>query len=234
MESLIRSLRRQQLNRLRMDRQRSLDRALRRLVGRRLGARLPALALTDAVYGWGNEGWSADEDYLARVMAEAGKANGSILECGSGLSTLLLATVARQRGVRIHSLEHNEEWRTRVLGALQAHGLSEYSTVHQTSLKNYGEFDWYAMPESLPNDIALVVCDGPPSSTLGGRYGALPVLRSHLAPVCNFLMDDANRPSEIEIMSRWGLEPGIASERHHTRKGYARVTVTTQQQHITY
>lgn len=215
-----------------MDRGRSLDHALQRLAGRRPGARLPMLALTDAVYGWGTEGWSADEDYLVRVLAEASIAKGTILECGSGLSTLLLATVARQTGTPVHSLEHNEEWRNRVMDALHAHGLSEHSVVHQVSLRNYGEFDWYTLPDSLPDDISLVVCDGPPSTTPGGRYGALPVLRNHLAPVCNFLMDDANRASEIEIISRWELEPGIASERYHTRKGFARVTVTAQQQHV--
>lgn len=232
MESLLRLLRRQQLNHLRIDRQRSLDNAIRRLANRRAGTRIPSLALTDAVYGWGNEGWSADEDYLTRVMTEAASAKGSILECGSGLSTLLLAAVARQTGTLVHSLEHNEEWRQRVIGQLAAHDLSEYSIVHKVSLQNYGEFDWYSLPESLPADITLVVCDGPPSTTLGGRYGALPVLRKHLGPVCNFLMDDANRADEIEIISRWRLEPGIASRHHKTRKGYARVTVTSEPPHF--
>lgn len=227
MQSLLRFVRRQQLRRFRVDRQRTLDRAVIRLGRYKIGDRIPSLALTDAVYGWGNEVWSADEDYLERVMSEAGRANGQILECGSGLSTLLLASVARAAGTHIHSLEHNEAWRQRVLAASASLGLSDYCTIHFAPLKNYGDYDWYTLPDSLPRDVTLVICDGPPSTTPGGRFGALPVLRERLGPVCNFLMDDANRADEVAIISRWLSEPGIVSEHWKTRKGYAKVTVTT-------
>lgn len=227
MESFVRSLRRTQLNRFRMNRAKVLDKAVQRLVNRRVGGRLPMLGLTDAVYGWGNEGWSADEDYLARLMYEAEATGGSIVECGSGLSTLLLATVAEHTGVQVHSLEHNPDWRQRVVDALAAHGLTR-SVVHHAPLKNYGEFDWYTVPASLPNDVSLVVCDGPPADTLGGRYGVLPALRSHFAQTCTILLDDAIRAPEIEILSRWELEFGAVSERHETHKGFARVAVTSE------
>ena len=99
--------------------------------------------------------------------------------------------------------------------------------MHDAPLQNYGEFDWYTVPESLPSGITLVVCDGPPSATLGGRYGLLPTLGAHFAPNCQVLMDDAIRSSEIDIISRWERESGAISEYHETRKGYACVTVTT-------
>lgn len=226
MEALVRSVRRAQLNRLRANRERILKRAIARMKSQPVGARLPLFSLTDAVYGWGNEGWSADEDYLARLLREAESTKGCIVECGSGLSTLLLATVAARTGVEVHSLEHNEEWRQRVLGALAAHGLTG-ATVHSAPLKNYGDFDWYTLPPQLPDNVSLVVCDGPPSATLGGRYGMLPVLRSHFASECTILLDDAVRAPEIAILDRWEAEARATSERHATHKGFARVTVRT-------
>lgn len=227
MDEFLRSLRRRQLNGFRMDRERTLARAIRRLGRARPGHRAPFLALTDAVYGWGNEGWSADEDYLWRLMSEASTTNGAIVECGSGLSTLLLAGIARQSGAAFHSLEHNQEWRTRVTHALTIHGLATHSTVHYAPLQNYGQFDWYTIPETLPANITLVICDGPPSTTSGGRHGVVPALRSRMAPVCTILMDDAKRKDEVAIIEQWERDFNTVSERHDTEKGFARVTVTT-------
>ena len=227
MDELLRSLRKRQLNGFRIDRERTLDRALKRLGRVRLGDAVPYLALTDAVYGWGNEGWSADEDYLRRLMSEATAAKGTIVECGSGLSTLLIAGIARQAGVAFRSLEHNAEWRTRVTNALAAHGLTAYSTVHYAPLQSYGQFDWYSIPDALPANISLIICDGPPSDTLGGRHGVLPSLRSRMAHTCTILMDDANRSGEVEIMEHWERDFSTVSERFATEKGFARVTVTT-------
>ncbi len=76
MDAFLRSLRKRQLNGFRIDRGRTLGRALKRLGRIRLGNGAPYLALTDAVYGWGNEGWSADEDYLRRLMSEATRGKG--------------------------------------------------------------------------------------------------------------------------------------------------------------
>ena len=224
MEALARSIRRTLLNRLHANRSRMLQRSISRMKSRSMGSRLPFLSLTDAIYGWGNEGWSADEDYLARLVSEAEATTGRIVECGSGLSTLLLATVAARTGVEVHALEHNEEWRQRVVAALAENGLP-HVTVHAAPLTNYGEFDWYSIPEELPNGVSLVVCDGPPAATLGGRYGMLPVLRSRFATDCTILLDDAGRAPEIAILDRWQAEAGATSERHQTRKGFARVTI---------
>ena len=227
MDAFLRSLRKRQLNGFRINRDRTLDRALNRLGRTRLGDGAPYLALTDAVYGWGNEGWSADEDYLRRLMSEATAANGTIVECGSGLSTLLIAGIARQTGVPFHSLEHNAEWRKRVTDALAAHGLTAYSTVHYAPLRSYGQFDWYSIPDSLPANVSLIICDGPPSDTAGGRHGVVPALRSRMAHTCTILMDDAKRAAEVEIMEQWEREFSTVSERFDTEKGFARVTVTT-------
>src|SRR5688572_10649779 len=59
--------------------------------------------------GWGNEGFAASYDYLEEVISRARSTMGPILECGSGLTSLLLGLVAGRRGVEIWSLEHVPE-----------------------------------------------------------------------------------------------------------------------------
>jgi len=156
--------------------------------------------------GWHNEGFSADSAYLSAVMKYAFAARGNILECGSGATTLLLAATAERTGTRVHALEHMPEWRDRVRTALQRFSLA--AEVHLAPLVQHGPFNWYEIPEQLPKDFALVICDGPPSTTLGGRYGLLPCLHRHLRGAV-ILMDDAERSGEQEILARWQQEFGL-------------------------
>ena len=57
--------------------------------------------------------------------------------------------------------------------------------------------------QDLPDGIALVICDGPPSSTAGGRYGLVPVMKASLNTSCRILLDDTHRRKEREIIQHW-------------------------------
>jgi hypothetical protein len=93
-------------------------------------------------------------------------------------------------------------------------------------LIDYGGFHWYSFPDSLPEPIELVVCDGPPSATVGGRYGLLPIAGDLLTPKTVILMDDVERSDEQAIIARWNREFGAHCEEHHTPRGaYAEVSL---------
>jgi hypothetical protein len=157
-------------------------------------------------YAWNNDKFSADVDYLMAVAREAERVRGPILECGSGITTLLLGIIAQRRGIEVCTFEHDAKWWAAAKGVLdrcQIHSVR----VLQTPLRSYGEFDWYTAPEGLPS-FDLVICDGPPGSTRGGRHGLLPVMRSRLGEGCTILLDDAHRPEERSILSRWTSEWG--------------------------
>src|SRR5712671_6211054 len=47
----------------------------------------------DLIYGWGNDAWSASEDYLLACLKYALLTDGPMLECGSGLTTIVLGIV---------------------------------------------------------------------------------------------------------------------------------------------
>ena len=182
--------------------------------------------LTDLVYGWGNEGWSAKNEYLAGCVRQALTADGPTLECGSGLSTILIGAVAKQRGHAHWALEHTAEWATRVRGCLDRYGLDSV-VLCTTSLKDYGEFVWYEPPlESMPDHFSLVICDGPPAETKGGRYGLSPVMSDRLRPGCVILLDDASREQERAVGRRWASEFGASLEIVGSAKPYVRLRVT--------
>src|SRR5690554_2949016 len=61
-------------------------------------------------YSWGNSGFSAKSEYINTLIKYSKKTDGLILECGSGLSTLLIAPIAKMKGIKMISLEHNEFW----------------------------------------------------------------------------------------------------------------------------
>lgn len=162
---------------------------------RRLGSGQP---WADLVYGWGNENWSALSEYLEAVASYCRSTGGPILECGSGLTTLVLASL----GAEVYTLEHDPVWCQRVRAKLTDFGLSAH--VMASPLRSYGAFDWYDVDIATMPAFSLVVCDGPPGKkTRGGRYGLLPVMREHLADGCTILLDDANRPGEREMLGAW-------------------------------
>jgi hypothetical protein len=201
-------------------RRRVFRRALKQFAALSLETEPPSNLLVDLVRGWGNEGWSAEHEFLTAALGFAREANGPILECGSGLSTVLLGLVADRAHNQVWSLEHHAGWAVRVSGELRSNGIEsvEYCVA---DLRDFGEFTWYDPPlHRMPSDFALVICDGPPGDTPGGRFGLLPVMRSHLRPGCVILLDDAERPDERRILERWAGELGTTFDLAGSEKPY--------------
>lgn len=173
----------------------------------------------ELVYGWGNAGFSSEPEYLDAVAAEAAATRGAILECGSGLTTLVLTTIAAGEGRAVWSLEADPDWCRTIQLALGRLGLS--AELRLAPLRNYGDFDWYDV-ESLELPLfSLVVCDGPAGRTRGGRFGLVPVLGDRLDVGCTILLDDAERPGEREVLRRWDAEAGLRHELRGREKRYA-------------
>ena len=175
---------------------------------------------------WGNPGYSAVVEYLEAVCRLAATTQGSILECGSGITTLLLGLVAGRRGIEIVSLEHDARWHARVASVLRTLRIPQVRLV-LAPLQDRGTFTWYGEPPGgWPSALRLVICDGPPSSTPGGRYGLFPVVRQSLQPGAVILLDDTARPEEQEVLHRWSAEQSLQIEYLERPNGsFAAVTV---------
>lgn len=185
--------------------------------------------ISDLIFGWGNEQWSALDQYLRECLKLAATANCPILECGSGLSTILLGIVAQNAGNTVWTLEHNPEWAAKAIGILQK---LQITSVHMmvSPLKSFGDVAWYDPPlNAMPDKFSIVVCDGPPACTPGGRYGLLPIMKEKLTPGCLILLDDADRKEERSIGMRWAEELNGSYELRGTVNPYMIISLPRQQ-----
>ncbi len=152
--------------------------------------------------------WSAAADFLQLLADEvAERRPATVLECGSGLSTLVLArALERAGGSRLVSLESGESFARASRQALQRHGL-EAEVIHAPLVSvslGEGEWRWYD-PARLPQmEIDLLVIDGPPGFLQPlSRYPALPLLARRLRSGARILLDDAAREDERTVVARW-------------------------------
>lgn len=180
----------------------------------------PRSVLIELAAAWGGS-WPAGHELLAAVAYHAARVDGPILECGSGLTTTVLAVFAARTGKLVWTLEHLPHWGEQTRRVLARLGCDSV-VLHVAPLRDYGSFDWYdPRRDVLPKDFALVVCDGPPGRTRGGRRGLLPVLGARLAPGCVVLLDDAARPGEARVIEAWSRRLAIPYRVYGVEKPFA-------------
>ena len=203
-----------------INRERQLGVAVKRLTAAAENGTLELEILSELERAWGEDGYRAAGGYLEEVTRFARETRGPVLEIGSGLTTLILGALVARRGIPVWTLEHHPDYLSHTGEALKSVGLTN---VHLTfaPLRDYGEFCWYDPPlDALPRDFTLVIADGPPGDVKGGRFGLLPILRSHFAPGVIVLLDDAERAREKAVLEKWESEYGL-SQQLHSRNGKA-------------
>lgn len=168
--------------------------------------------------GWDNQGWDAKLDYLEEIAKNSACTPGPILECGSGLTTILLAMLAGKRGVETWTLEHHPQWLDRVSRSLGKYRLPAINLCY-APLRNYESFSWYDPPVArMPSEFKLVICDGPPDLANGGRYGLVSVFGDHLLSGALILFDDAMEAGQQEVLWRWQTEAGMEVQLRETQE----------------
>ena len=130
-----------------------------------------------------------------------------IVECGSGVSTVVLARLLRERGAgRLVALEHDRDWAALVREQLRREALDGTARVLDAPLE--GEPPWYAPARlaEIPEEIDLLVVDGPPAYDPGHqtrRAPALPRLDGRLVADAAVVLDDIARAGEREVLAGW-------------------------------
>lgn len=178
-------------------------------------------------------GWALTGDSAALLVRETLlRQPRTIVELGSGVSTLLLGQVLKQRGSgRLLSIDHDPEWAERTRRQARFLGLEEYVTVvdaplHPLSLDDCN-YDWYDIPpaalDALGRKVDLLVVDGPPQGAnpaLITRYPALPVFADRLSSDAWIFVDDAKRLTETAMVERWMQRfPGWLAQHYDTVDG---------------
>lgn len=185
-------------------------------------------------------GWAASPDFLYFLAThmKAYKPT-TVLECSSGVSTLVLAHCARLNGNgHIYSLEHDPNYAELTRTRLLERGLSSWATVIEAPLSKHQLEDqsylWYSLEKIPKIDVDMLVIDGPPS-TVGpiARYPALPLLRDHFQPITVVFLDDAARPDEKKAISLWKSQfPNLKIDELPAEKGLSRITLWSRAENL--
>ena len=174
--------------------------------------------------------WVASPDLLRHLYETVREHRPTvILECGSGLSTAIMAYAIRDASYdgTIVALEHDEGYAAATVRLLEAHGLADLVDVRVAPLQGVeldGEvWPWYDTDQLPEGPIGLVFVDGPPGDTRPlARYPAAILLRDRLAADATIILDDVARDDEAEVVQRWSERlPDFTVVRHRHEKGTA-------------
>ncbi len=177
--------------------------------------------------------WSAAPDFL-KLIAEHSLEHQpqTILECSSGLTSLVLARCCELNGGgHVYSLENGDEYAARSRSEIERYRLSAQATVIDAPLRRYqldgGEYQWYATDDIPEGSIEMLVIDGPPGFIQKhSRYPALPLLYARLADGCVVFLDDAARPDEKAIVQMWQAQfPGVEHYYLKNERGCSVLTI---------
>lgn len=171
--------------------------------------------------------WSAAADFLQLIADHCLQAKPeTIIECSSGLSTLILARCCQlNKKGRVFSLENGDEYAKASTTQLDDFELAEFASVIHAPLKevtiNQQSYRWYSLAKLADKPIDMLVIDGPPGFIQHhSRYPAIPLLINRFSNECTVFLDDAARDDEKEIIKLWQAEyPNLEHEYIETERG---------------
>jgi len=181
--------------------------------------------------------WAVEGDLGHLVADELAIGRTSIVECGSGTTTLIVAACLQAHGAgRLYSLEHDPAYAAQTMRQLRAAGLAERveMIVAPLAKQQFGtkSVDWYegsAVAQHLPSNIDLLIVDGPPSTSEWARWPAIEVLHDRLTTGAVVLLDDGRQRRERRAASRWQLDHrDLQLFWHDTIKGSWKLVKLTQ------
>ncbi len=179
-------------------------------------------------------GFAGAPDFLRHVTDYAARADvENILECSSGLSTIVIAQAMKQKGRgHVYSLEHDAKYAAITRDNIKKYGLADWATVITAPLTGHNlagqSCQWYDIKGKLPEIVfdGLVI-DGPPCSvSVNARYPAGPLLFGLLGRNAHVFLDDYIREEEQKSVDMWLAEnPGMVLQKHAFMKGCAELVV---------
>ncbi|MGI9499573.1 MAG: hypothetical protein ACR2P3_06020 [Geminicoccaceae bacterium] len=156
----------------------------------------------------------------------------SIIEFGSGISTLYLAWAAKKTEARVLSIEENEGWSEKIRDLLKRKQLDEFCDVRSVkrrdvSMHGYKShwYDFDLVKEIIEHKtFDLMIVDGPTAFQKGqadARRPAVDALRANLAENYAIFLDDAMRAGEKRILAAWEASLGLKASLEPVAGGHA-------------
>ncbi|MBX3280512.1 MAG: class I SAM-dependent methyltransferase, partial [Acidobacteria bacterium] len=158
--------------------------------------------------------WAASPDFLLKLSELIFLRKPElVIELGSGVSTVIIASCLRQNGKgKLISLDHDPKYAQATRDAVMLHDLQDivsviYAPLQEVEVSGRRQ-PWYDIGQLNPDrSIDLLVIDGPPLSVGElARYPALPMLADKLSGDAIIILDDAARPDERQVVAQWENE----------------------------
>ncbi len=158
---------------------------------------------TDALPNLGS--WKADTGFLTLIADHIEEARPqTVVEFGAGASSLIIAkALAQWGGGSLTSFDQHPDFVAATGDWLSGHGLETDLRVAQLGTPP-GDWPglWY-QPGPLPEAIDLLIVDGPPWTIHPLTRGSADSMFTRIAPGGVIMLDDAARPGERIVASRW-------------------------------
>lgn len=164
--------------------------------------------------------WKADTGFLTRIVDHIQRARPrEVVELGAGASTLVTArALALSGGGRLTSFDQHPDFIEATRDWIAEHGLAaDLRAAPLTDPPTPWPGLWYDL-DGVPEQIDLLLVDGPPWTLHPLVRGAAETLFARIAVGGAVMLDDAARPGERVVARRWKknwpgfdwrLEPGI-------------------------
>lgn len=160
--------------------------------------------------------WKADTGFLHRIVDAVEELKPRVVvELGAGASTLVCAKAMQKNGQgKLFSFDQHADFVTATGEWLAGEGVEAHIRCAPLTASIEGwPGRWYELG-NVPEQIDLIIIDGPPWAVHPFVRGAAEVLFERLAPGGIILLDDAARPGERIVAHRWRSNwPDITFER---------------------
>lgn len=160
--------------------------------------------------------WKADTGFLHRIVDAVEELQPRVVvELGAGASTLVCAKAMQKNGQgKLFSFDQHADFVTATGEWLAGEGVEAHIRCAPLTASIEGwPGRWYELG-NVPEQIDLIIIDGPPWAVHPFVRGAAEVLFERLAPGGIILLDDAARPGERIVAHRWRSNwPDITFER---------------------
>ncbi len=210
------------------ERYRGFDRCMRRL---HFEPDQPVdLGLVAELYAhWGDPLSQGAEHYLRSCLAEAGRAQGAVVQCGSSLLTLVLGSLcdaSEQPGKQLWCLEHDPHWASTIRSWLTQYRIGAAHVIASRA-HLFDGYVWYAVDAThLADKVSLVLCDGA-RATPTGIIGALARLGTRLAPDCTLLARRVVRSEDLKHLNDWARSHGASCVLVDRQEGFVKLSLRT-------
>ena len=161
--------------------------------------------LTDLWRLWGDNLPASRVPYIRTCIVEAARCPGPILQCGSGLSSILIGILCHQASAptkHLWILEHDPHWGSVVRSWLEQYEISKAHVI-SAPVDQFDGFVWYVLDaKRLPANFALVLCDATSALPSSAR-GVVERVYDHLDHRCVILARNAKRPRDLKNLADW-------------------------------